>query len=133
MSCRVELGRKAVLEFSGKLKCRFFSSGDEETALAPNFLKEILICSSRITPHDGFSLLPAKFHPETKWALSLPKSCKGERNQIGVTHSRGNGSHAGLIQERGVTAPSQVGNSHWLLKNLTNLGFLGKLSFPEEP
>ena len=30
--------RKAVLEFPEKLKCHFFSSGGEETALVPNFL-----------------------------------------------------------------------------------------------
>ena len=130
---RAEQERKAVLEFLEKLKCCFFSFGSEETALAPNFLQEILICCFRISPHNGFPLLPAKFHPKTKWALSLPKPCKGERNQIGVTHSQGNGSHARLTQKRGVTAPPQAGNFHWLLKNLTNFGFPGKLSFPEEP
>ena len=104
MSCSAEQERKAVLEFPEKLKCRFFSFGGEETALAPNFLREILICCSQISPHDGFSLLPAKFHPETKWVLSLPKPCKGERNHIGVTHSQGNGSHARLTQKRGVTS-----------------------------
>ena len=81
-----EQERKAVLEFLEKLKCHFFFSEGEKTTLALNFLREILICCSRISPHDGFSLLPAKFHPKTKWALSLPKPCKGERNQIGVTH-----------------------------------------------
>ena len=132
VSCRVGTRVEGILEFLEILKCRFFSSGGEETALAPNFLQEILICCSRISPHDGFSLLPTKFHSETKWALSLPKPCKGERNQIGVTHSQGNGSHAGLTQKRGVTAPPQAGNFHWLLKNLTNFGFPRKLSFLEE-
>ena len=131
VSCGAERERKAVLEFPEKLKCCFFSFGGEETALAPNFLQEILICCSRISPHNGFSLLPTKFHPKTKWTLSLPKPCKGERNQIEITHSQGNGSHVGLIQKRGVTAPPQAGNFYWLLKNLTNFGFPRKLSFPD--
>ena len=129
--CRagVERERKAVLEFLEKLKCHFFSSGGEETALASNFLREILICCSRISPYNGFSLLPAKFQP----VYAHLAHRKGERNQIGVTHSQGNGSHARLTQKRGVMAPPQVGNFHWLLKNLTKLDFPGKLSFPEEP
>ena len=94
--------------------------------MRPIFFRKFLSVAPEFHPTMGFHS-PAKFHLETKWALSLPKPCKGERNEIGVTHSQGNGSHAGLTQKRGVTAPLQAGYFHWLLKNLTNF------SFPKEP
>ena len=83
-TCRAgaEREQKAVLEFLEKLKYRFFSSGGEETALAPNFLWEILICCSRISSHNGFSFLPTKFQPVRVHLTHR----KGERNEIGVTH-----------------------------------------------
>ena len=74
-TCRAgaERERKAVLEFPKKLKCRFFSSGGEETQFS---LGNSYLLLPNFTPRWVFTP-PAKFHPKSVGVYSCSFSDLG--------------------------------------------------------